>query len=154
MVQITKVCYIGAGYVGGTSAAVLALKCPKIDVTVVDKCEHKISKWNSGNLPIYEHGLLPIVNSCRYKNLFFTTDIKQAIVDSDLIFITVNTPTLYSTLGKFGRTTNLKYVEIATREIAKYSTRCKIVVQKSTVPVHTSSIIKKILDANKLNGMS
>lgn len=54
MVVISKICCIGAGYVGGPTCSVMASKCPNIRVTVVDKSEERIAQWNSDKLPIYE----------------------------------------------------------------------------------------------------
>ena len=72
----TKICCIGAGYVGGPTCAVIANKCPDIKVTVVDKSEERIQAWNSDNLPVYEPRLYDVVKECRGKNLFFSTNIK------------------------------------------------------------------------------
>lgn len=52
--KISKICCIGAGYVGGPTCSVMALMCPEIQVTVVDRCEDRINQWNSDKLPIYE----------------------------------------------------------------------------------------------------
>lgn len=58
---ISKICCIGAGYVGGPTCSVIALKCPNIRVTVVDLSIERISQWNSEKLPIYEVSLqLPL----------------------------------------------------------------------------------------------
>lgn len=54
MVGVSKICCIGAGYVGGPTCSVMASKCPNIQVTVVDKSEERIAQWNSDKLPIYE----------------------------------------------------------------------------------------------------
>jgi len=52
---IKKICCIGAGYVGGPTCSVMALKCPDIEITVVDLSKHRIDQWNSNEkLPIYE----------------------------------------------------------------------------------------------------
>lgn len=51
---VSKVCCIGAGYVGGPTCSVMALMCPEIQVTVVDRCAERINQWNSNKLPIYE----------------------------------------------------------------------------------------------------
>lgn len=51
---IKNICCLGAGYVGGPTCSVIALKCPKIKVTVVDLSKERISQWNSDKLPIYE----------------------------------------------------------------------------------------------------
>ncbi len=73
--KIKNICCIGAGYVGGPTMAVIAYKCPDIQVEVVDTNRERIQKWNSNNfdeLPIYEPGLAKIVKACRGKNLHFS----------------------------------------------------------------------------------
>ena len=99
---ITDICCIGAGYVGGPSCSVIALKCPDIKVTVVDKSEDRIKAWNGEihKLPVYEPGLDEVVSACRGKNLFFSTNIKEAVKQAQLIFICVNTPTKSSGFGQ------------------------------------------------------
>ena len=87
------ICCIGAGYVGGPTMAVIASQCPSISVTVVDINPIQIAKWNSDTLPIYEPGLDEIVKKVREKNLFFSTNIDKAIRESEVIFVSVNTPT-------------------------------------------------------------
>ena len=72
---------------------VIASKCPHVTVTVCDLNAEKIAAWNSDQLPIYEPGLEELVVRCRSKNLFFTTEVVQAIQTAQLIFISVNTPT-------------------------------------------------------------
>lgn len=141
---ISKVCCIGAGYVGGPTCSVIAYKCSEIQVTVVDISQSRINAWNSDDLPIYEPGLFEIVSKVRGKNLFFSTDVEAAIESADLIFISVNTPTKTFGVGK-GRAPDLKYVESAARKIAEVATTPKIVVEKSTVPVKAAESITKIL---------
>lgn len=109
--KISKICCIGAGYVGGPTCSVIALKCPDVQVTVVDVSEARIKQWNSSKLPIYEPGLDEIVMQCRGKNLFFSTNVAKAIKEADLIFISVNTPTKTFGLGK-GRAADLKVTVI------------------------------------------
>lgn len=150
---IRKICCIGAGYVGGPTCSVIALKCPEIQVTVIDKSKERIAQWNSQKLPIYEPGLDEVVDKCRGKNLFFSTDIETAIKEADLIFISVNTPTKTFGNGK-GRAADLKYVENAARMIAEIATGDKIVVEKSTVPVRAAESIMNILRANHKPGVS
>ena len=84
---------IGAGYVGGPTMAMIAKNCPEHTVTVVDINQERIERWNSNDLPIFEPGLLEVVQQRRCKNLFFHTDIAGAIEDADIIFVSVNTPT-------------------------------------------------------------
>ncbi|KAL6447684.1 hypothetical protein ACFW04_000094 [Cataglyphis niger] len=153
MTRIRKICCIGAGYVGGPTCSVIALKCPEIQVTVVDKSKERIAQWNSQKLPIYEPGLDEVVHKCRGKNLFFSIDIDTAIKEADLIFISVNTPTKTFGNGK-GRAADLKYVESAARMIAEIATGDKIVVEKSTVPVRAAESIMNILRANHKPGVS
>ena len=116
---------------------------PSLKVTVVDLSQPRIDAWNSDTLPIYEPGLSDIVKQVRGKNLFFSTDSNSAIIEADLIFISVNTPTKTFGVGK-GRAPDLKYVESAARKIAEIATRATIIVEKSTVPVKAADSIKKI----------
>ena len=78
-----KICCIGAGYVGGPTMAMIAQKCPDITVSVVDLNEERIQAWNSDELPIYEPGLLEIVQETRGRNLFFFTEIDDNLRDSE-----------------------------------------------------------------------
>ncbi|TSO98526.1 UDP-glucose 6-dehydrogenase [Bagarius yarrelli] len=147
MVQIKKICCIGAGYVGGPTCSVIASMCPEITVTVVDVNESRIKAWNSDTLPIYEPGLSEVVLSCRGRNLFFSTDIDSAIKEADLVFISVNTPTKTYGMGK-GRAADLKFIEACARRIVEVSDGYKIVTEKSTVPVRAAESIRRIFDAN------
>ena len=88
--RIKNICCVGAGYVGGPTMAIIALHCPEIKVTVVDLNEQRIKDWNSDNLPIYEPGLLEVVQQTRGKNLFFSTDVAGAVREADMIFLAVN----------------------------------------------------------------
>ena len=146
--KITKICCIGAGYVGGPTMAVIAQKCPHIDVTVVDLNEERIASWNDkdiNNIPIYEPGLADVVAEARGRNLFFSTDVEKAIHEAQVIFISVNTPTKTYGSGK-GMAADLKYIELCARQIARIAVDDKIVVEKSTLPVRTAEAIKSILD--------
>ncbi|XP_072593957.1 UDP-glucose 6-dehydrogenase isoform X1 [Vulpes vulpes] len=147
MFEIKKICCIGAGYVGGPTCSVIAHMCPEIRVTVVDVNESRINAWNSPTLPIYEPGLKEVVESCRGKNLFFSTNIDDAIKEADLVFISVNTPTKTYGMGK-GRAADLKYIEACARRIVQNSHGYKIVTEKSTVPVRAAESIRRIFDAN------
>jgi UDPglucose 6-dehydrogenase len=147
--KITKICCIGAGYVGGPTMAVIAQKCPQLQVTVVDLNEERIAAWNDedvDNIPIYEPGLSAIVKEARGRNLFFSTNVEKAIDEAQVIFISVNTPTKTYGQGK-GMAADLKYIELCARQIAKIAKDDKIVVEKSTLPVRTAEAIKSILDS-------
>lgn len=139
-----KICCIGAGYVGGPTMAMIALKCPDITVIVVDISKPRIAAWNSDSLPIYEPGLDEVVKACRGKNLIFSTDVEKYVAEADIIFVSVNTPTKTRGLGA-GKAADLTYWESAARMIADVSKSDKIVVEKSTVPVKTAEAIEKIL---------
>lgn len=146
--KITKICCIGAGYVGGPTMAIIAQKCPHIQVTVVDLNAERIAAWNDedqNNIPIYEPGLSGIVAEARGRNLFFSTNVDQAIDEAQIIFISVNTPTKTYGKGK-GMAADLKYIELCARQIAKIAKDDKIVVEKSTLPVRTAEALKSILD--------
>jgi len=145
--KINNICCIGAGYVGGPTMAVIALKCPEIKVTVVDINSQKINAWNGplDKLPVYEPGLKEVVKKARGRNLFFSTDTKNAINISEMIFMAVNTPTKTKGEGA-GMAADLRYIEACAKDIAKYSKSDKIVVEKSTLPVRTAEKIKEILN--------
>ncbi|KAF8470377.1 UDP-glucose dehydrogenase [Gautieria morchelliformis] len=151
--KVSKICCIGAGYVGGPTCAVIALKCPNIQVTIVDLNKSRIDAWNSPdfNLPIYEPGLDDVVRQARGRNLFFSVDVDKGIQEADLIFVSVNTPTKKSGVGA-GFAADLNYVELATRRIAAVATSSKIVVEKSTVPCRTAESMRTILEANSKPG--
>ena len=146
--KIKNICCIGAGYVGGPTMAVIAKQCSDLKVTVVDVDQQRIDAWNDAdldNLPVYEPGLAEVVKEARGRNLFFSTDIDKAILESEMIFIAVNTPTKTYGEGK-GQAADLKYVELCARQIAKVAKTDKIVVEKSTLPVRTAEAIQSILD--------
>jgi UDPglucose 6-dehydrogenase len=138
---------IGAGYVGGPTMAVIAKNCPQQRVVVVDINEAKIAAWQGDQLPIYEPGLLEVVKAARGRNLFFSTEINQQIDEADIIFVSVNTPT--KTFGRgAGKAADLQYWEKTARQILEHSTRSKIVVEKSTLPVRTAEAMERILNSN------
>jgi UDPglucose 6-dehydrogenase len=148
--KIKNICCIGAGYVGGPTMAVIALKCPDIKINVVDISKEKIRAWNSKDLneiPVKEPGLSDIVKEVRNKNLFFSNEVEKNIDKAEMIFIAVNTPTKTSGKGK-GMAADLKYVINSAKTIAKSSRTDKIIVEKSTLPVRTAEKIKKILNEN------
>ena len=142
-----KICCIGAGYVGGPTMAMIALKAPDIEVRVVDMNAGRIAAWNSDALPVYEPGLDEVVREARGRNLFFSTDVRGAIEAADIIFVAVNTPTKMYGVGS-GRAADLRFIESVARTIAEVATTPKIIVEKSTIPVKTAETIKDILSAN------
>ena len=127
--------------------AMIALKAPDIEVRVVDMNAARIEAWNKGPLPVYEPGLDEVVAKARGRNLFFSTDVKGAIRDADIIFVAVNTPTKTYGVGA-GRAADLRYIESVARTIAETAEGPKIIVEKSTIPVKTAETIKDILSAN------
>lgn len=139
---------LGAGYVGGPTMAIIAKHCPRIRVIVADISQRQIEKWNSDNLPIYEPGLDDIVRAVRGKNLFFTSDVDRAIQESEMIFVSVNTPTKTHGVGA-GRAANLKNWELAARNISKVANGPKIVIEKSTLPVRTAHSMQRVLNSNE-----
>ncbi len=145
---IRNICCIGAGYVGGPTMSVIAYKCKHIKVNVVDSNQSRINAWNENNLnklPIFEPGLEKIISETRNKNLFFSTNVEKSIANANIIFISVNTPTKSKGIGA-GKASDLRWVEICARQVAKYSTGHTLVVEKSTLPVRTAEVIQKILN--------
>lgn len=143
----TRICCIGAGYVGGPTMAMIAKQCPDIPVHVVDVNPTRIAQWNSDDLPVYEPGLQQVVEEARGRNLTFSTDVDGAIRDANLIFISVNTPTKTFGVGA-GRAANLEFVEKCARRIAECSSGHKVVVEKSTLPVRTAEAVARILQSS------
>ncbi len=145
-----KLLCIGAGYVGGPTMAMIAHKCPQYKITVVDISKEKIAAWETDELPIYEPGLLEIVKSARGRNLFFSSDVEEGIRESDIIFISVNTPT--KTFGEgAGKSADLQYWEKTARDILRVSESDKIIVERSTLPVKTAIAMERILSQNEKN---
>ncbi len=142
---MTNILCIGAGYVGGPTMAMIADKCPQHTVTVVDINREKINAWNSDQLPIYEPGLDELVARIRGRNLFFSTDINDAISKADIIFVSVNTPTKTYGIGA-GFAADLQYWEKTARQIKENAKGPIIVVEKSTVPVRTAEAMERILN--------
>ena len=146
--KIKNICCIGAGYVGGPSMAVIALKCPNIQVNVVDVNQSRIDMWNESDLnklPIYEPGLDNIISKCRGENLHFSCEVEKNISKADMIYISVNTPTKTEGLGA-GQAIDLKWVEASARKISEFANGHTIVIEKSTLPVKTAQTIQEILD--------
>lgn len=127
--------------------AMIALKCPDVTVTVVDTNQDRINSWNNGPLPVYEPGLLDIIEKCRGVNLFFSTHVTKAIQHSEIIFVSVNTPTKTYGIGS-GKAADLRYIELCARHIAEAANGDKIIVEKSTLPVRTAESLKRVLEAN------
>ena len=139
-----KLCMIGTGYVGLVSGVCFS----DLGNTVycVDNNKNKINLLNEGKIPIYEPGLEEILKkNYKEKRLIFTTDLKKAVLNSDIIFICVGTPTL-----KNSDSADLKYVFNVVKQLKKLISRYKIIVTKSTVPVCTGDKIEKIL-SNLIN---
>lgn len=139
-----RVGIIGCGYVGLTTGVCLAELGHR--VVCVDNDEEKIKKLLSGTLPIYEPGLDKLIKKNKNK-IKFSTNIKDAVVNNEIIFICVGTP------SNPNGSPDLSYVENVAREIAKYLDSYKIIVEKSTVPVETADWIKKTIERYKKNNV-
>jgi UDPglucose 6-dehydrogenase len=129
--------------------AVIADRCPQVQVQVVDINQARIDAWNDadlGKLPVYEPGLDSVVERARGRNLHFSTEVEASIAAADMVFISVNTPTKTKGLGA-GQASDLRWVEACARTVAKAATGHTIVVEKSTLPVRTAAVIKTILEA-------
>jgi len=138
-----KLCMIGTGYVGLVSGVCFADLGN--DVICVDKNYEKIEKLKKGIIPIYEPGLEELVKkNFKNKKLFFSSNLQESINKSDIIFICVGTPT-----KKNSSEADLSQVYDVAKEIKKSSSRFKIIITKSTVPVTTGDKIEKILSKKK-----
>ncbi len=147
--SIRSICCIGAGYVGGPTMAVIADRCPGIQVTVVDLNAERIAAWNDpdlSQLPVYEPGLDAVVGRARGRNLHFATAVEAAIAGADLVFLSVNTPTKTKGVGA-GQASDLRWIEASARQVAACAQGHTIVVEKSTLPVRTAETVQTILSA-------
>ena len=138
---------IGTGYVGlvtGTCFAEMGNK-----VYCVDIDEDKIENLKKGIIPIYEpHLATMVIDNQAKNNLFFTTDLKEALDNSNIIFIAVGTP------QADGGSVNLNFVYDVANQIAEVISKDSLIVTKSTVPVGTGFEVKNIIDENKLNDVN
>ena len=157
--RITKICCVGAGYVGGPTSAVMASKNPDIQVTVVDYDANRIAAWQSDELPIYEPGLMEVVKPARngipnkrVPNLFFSTDVDRGIAEAELILLSVNTPTKMLGQGA-GHASELCYLEADVRQIGAVARDNKIIVEKSTVPCRAADTLRDVLRATSKPGV-
>ena len=129
---------IGSGYVGLVSGTCFSDMGNR--VTCVDIDSKKIEKLNKGIIPIYESGLEQmILQNVKNKNLFFTTELKEALKNSDIAFIAVGTP-----MGDDG-SADLQYVLSVAKSIGQLMQKRLIVVDKSTVPVGTADKVKSTI---------
>ena len=144
-----KLCMIGTGYVGLVSGVCFADLGN--DVICVDRDFNKISSLKKGRIPIYEPGLSELViKNYKNKRLSFSTDLKKSIIQSDIIFICVGTPT-----KKGGSSADLSQIFNVAKEISSSINKFKIIITKSTVPVTTGDEIEKILSKkNRKNNFS
>lgn len=133
-----KITVIGSGYVGLVSGICFA----KIghEVACIDKDISKISKLNSGVIPIFEPGLKEVLDEVvAAKRISFSTDLKAALRNSQAVFIAVGTP------QDEDGSADLSYVLEAAKEIAELSNSYKLIITKSTVPTGTGTKIKKLI---------
>ena len=138
-----KICMIGTGYVGLVSGACFADLGNS--VWCVDKNKEKIDLLNSNQIPFFEPGLEELVSkNFSSGRLKFTTNLKLAVRNSDIIFICVGTPT-----SKKNHSADLQHVFKAATEVSKYINKFKIIVTKSTVPVTTGDKIEKLISKKK-----
>ena len=139
-----KLCMIGTGYVGLVSG--VCFSDLGNDVICVDKDLKKINNLKKGIVPIYEPGLEElVVKNYKNKRLNFSTNLKESVKKSDIIFICVGTPT-----KKNSNSADLSQVYAAAKEISKSIKKFKIIINKSTVPVTTGDEIEKII-SKKVN---
>ncbi|KAK3899958.1 hypothetical protein C8A05DRAFT_46098 [Staphylotrichum tortipilum] len=164
---VRNICFIGAGFVGGPTAAVIALHNPDVRVSVVDRDEKRIRRWNSKHPPIYEPGLNKILrvtrdgsreSLCDFKppagwetrlspssktrnpNLVFSSDVARSVAQADIVMVAVNTPTKRRGNGG-GSATDMAAFEAVTATVAEHARPGAIIVEKSTVPCRTSQLL-------------
>mgnify|MGYP006088762533 CR=1 FL=1 len=134
-----KLCMIGTGYVGLVSGACFADLGN--DVICIDRDIKKVEGLKKGIIPIYEPGLEELVlKNYKNKRLKFSTNLKDSISKSDIIFICVGTPT-----KKNGSGADLNQIYNVAKEVRTSISKFKIIITKSTVPVTTGDEIEKII---------
>ena len=134
-----NVVMIGSGYVGLVSGACFAEF--GANVTCIDKDESKIKALLNGKIPIYEPGLDNFVaKNIKSGRLGFSTELKEKVANSDLVFIAVGTPT-----RRGDGHADLQYVYAAAEELAPYLKDYTVIVDKSTVPVGTARQVHRII---------
>ena len=134
-----KLCMIGTGYVGLVSGVCFADLGN--DVICVDKDNNKINNLKKGIIPIYEPGLEELVlKNYKNKRLNFSTNLKESIKKSDIVFVCVGTPT-----RRNSNSADLSQVYSVAKEISKSINKFKIIINKSTVPVTTGDEVEKII---------
>ena len=134
-----RLCMIGTGYVGLVSG--VCFSDLGNDVICVDRDINKINNLKNGIIPIYEPGLEELVlKNYNNKRLKFSTDLKDSVSSSDIVFICVGTPT-----KKNGNGADLSQIYKVAKEIKNSITKFKIIINKSTVPVTTGDEIEKII---------
>jgi len=139
-----KLCMIGTGYVGLVSG--VCFSDLGNDVICVDKDNNKISNLKNGKMPIYEPGLEELVKkNIKNNRLNFSTNLKESVSKSDIVFICVGTPT-----KKNSNSADLSQVYSVGKEISKSINKFKIIITKSTVPVTTGDELEKII-SKKVN---
>ncbi len=135
-----NIAVVGSGYVGLVSGTCFSEMGNK--VTCVDIDSKKIEKLNNGIIPIFEPGLETMVlKNIKNKNLFFTTNLGEAISDAEIVFIAVGTP-----MGDDG-SADLKYVLAVAESIGQTIQKRLVVVDKSTVPIGTADKVKATIQA-------
>ena len=139
-----KLCMIGTGYVGLVSG--VCFSDLGNDVICVDKDDNKINNLKNAKIPIYEPGLEELVKkNIKNKRLNFSTNLKESVRKSDIVFICVGTPT-----KKNSNSADLSQVYSVGKEISKSINKFKIIITKSTVPVTTGDELEKII-SKKVN---
>jgi len=142
-----KIAMIGTGYVGLVTGTCLASLGN--NVICVDNNKEKIDKLNNGEMPIFEPGLKEMVElNVKEDLLYFTSDIKKAIIESEVIFIAVGTPPDEN--GK----ADLQYVFSVAKDIGEHMNEYKVIVDKSTVPVGTADKIKEVINSEEVDVVS
>lgn len=133
-----KISIVGTGYVGLVTGTCFSET--GINVTCVDIDKQKIQKLNKGEIPIYEPGLEQMILQNRdKKHLFFSTDLKESLVDSDVVFIAVGTP------PNEDGSADLKHVLDVATKIGEQMDHYLVIATKSTVPVGTAKKVKEIV---------
>lgn len=149
-----KVCCFGAGYVGAITCSVMAKYNPEVEFHLFDINQTLIQRWINLSYPVYEPGLKEMLEKLLGKNIFFTSELSDALTNADLVFLCVNTPSqINKETGVI--TPNMSYLNSSMKMITDYfianpNAQDVHLVVKSTVPLGTMDLLKSIVKAAHL----
>ncbi|KAK6620763.1 hypothetical protein RUM43_011058 [Polyplax serrata] len=141
-----KICFLGADFIGTATACAIALRCPDIDVSVMEDNVETVAQLNLDKIPMVDSTIEEAIKTCRNKNLFFSSSSKSEVKQADVIFVCTSSPLKNPPDEK---NPHFIFLEKAARFIASSSDTSKIVVERSASQMKMADALRTILNANK-----